>query len=389
MGKILGIDIARFTNVAALESRGSKPFYFSNTPQGFQALLSWSEMQGVTGYCMEPTGHYHQPLATWLSRKGKPVLLASCKSVKSEAEAIGRTRLKSDEFDARMLAGIGADPRKVIEYKEQPDKFLQLRQLSELYRRVTAERQTAFNRLHRAIDLTWPELKDILKLNQVGAIKFLSLFPSPASVLRVDEETFGQMLKGMFGYRTTPERKAALYASAQAQFANDSQLLAGGEVADLVRLINRTREQLLELKAQMRAAILRIEYGHLLLTIPAMGEVCISALLGELGDLRAYNHKAQVLKMAGLNLIVKSSGKKIGRARISRQGRTQVRFLLFRAAVNCARKNSPLYPYFASKGTGNKAITACSRKLLRIAFAVARDGQPFCAERLRTAERSE
>lgn len=389
MGKILGIDIARFTNVAALESRGSKPFYFSNTPQGFQALLSWSEMQGVTGYCMEPTGHYHQPLATWLSRKGKPVLLASCKSVKSEAEAIGRTRLKSDEFDARMLAGIGADPRKVIEYKEQPDKFLQLRQLSELYRRVTAERQTAFNRLHRAIDLTWPELKDILKLNQVGAIKFLSLFPSPASVLRVDEETFGQMLKGMFGYRTTPERKAALYTSAQAQCANDSQLLAGGEVADLVRLINRTREQLLELKAQMRAAILRIEYGHLLLTIPAMGEVCISALLGELGDLRAYNHKAQVLKMAGLNLIVKSSGKKIGRARISRQGRTQVRFLLFRAAVNCARKNSPLYPYFASKGTGNKAITACSRKLLRIAFAVARDGQPFCAERLRTAERSE
>ncbi|PIQ27526.1 hypothetical protein COW64_07095, partial [bacterium (Candidatus Blackallbacteria) CG18_big_fil_WC_8_21_14_2_50_49_26] len=212
--------------------------------------------------------------------------------------------------------------------------------------------------------------------------------PSPASVLQLSEEAFCESLKGVFGYRGTPERKAALYASAKVQAENDSQLMTGGEVAALVRLIQRTREQLLELKAQMQAAILRIDYGHLLLDIPAMGEVCISSILGELGDLRGYSHKAQVLKMAGLNLIVKSSGKKIGRARISRQGRTQVRFLLFRAAVNCARKNSPLYPYFASKGTGNKAITACSRKLLRIAFAVARDGQPFCAERLRTAERS-
>lgn len=389
MGKILGIDIARFTNVAALESRGSKPFYFSNTPQGFQALLSWSEMQGVTGYCLEPTGHYHRPLATWLSRKGKPVYLVPCNAVKNESASLGRTRLKSDEFDARMLANIGADPRKIIRFKEQPDLYLHLRQISELYRRVTVERQTAFNRLHRAIDLTWPELKDILKIKQVGTMRFLAMFPTPSSVAALSEAEFSSRLKGVFGYRSTPARFNALYTSALNQLANGSQLLAGAEVLGLVNLVNRTRDQLTDLKEQMVKSILKIEYGHLLLTIPAMGPVCISAMLGELGDLRGYNHKAQGLKMAGLNLIVKSSGKKIGRARISRQGRTNVRFLLFRAAVNCARKNSPLYPYFASKGTGNKAITACSRKLLRIAFAVARDGQPFCAERLRTAERSE
>jgi len=388
MSKILGIDIARFTNVAALENKGTKPFYFSNTPQGFQALLSWSELQNVTGYCLEPTGHYHRPLATWLSRRGKAVYLVPCNAVKNESASLGRTRLKSDEFDARMLANIGADPRKIIEYKEQPDLYRNLRQLSELYRRVTAERQAAFNRLHRAIDLTWPELKDILKIKQVGSMRFLQMFPSPASVAALSEAEFSARLKGVFGYRSTPARFNALYTSALNQMANDSQLLAGAEVLGLVNLVNRTRDQLDDLKAQMAQAIERIEYGPLLLSIPAMGPVCIAAMLGELGDLRAYNHKAQVLKMAGLNLIEKSSGKKVGRARISRQGRTQVRFLLFRAAVNCARKNSPFYPYFSSKGTGNKAITACSRKLLRIAFAVARDGQPFCAERLRTAERS-
>ena len=53
--------------------------------------------------------------------------------------------------------------------------------------------------------------------------------------------------------------------------------------------------------AAQGAALEKVPYAELLLTVPQLGSVTVATILGETGDLRHYKNAEMVIKMAGYN----------------------------------------------------------------------------------------
>ena len=120
----------------------------------------------------------------------------------------------------------------------------------------------------------------------------------------------------------------------------------------------------------------------LLRSIPGIGPVCAEAILSETGGFFRFERVAEAVAFVGLSPMERSSGTSVrGRSRISKQGNSRLRHLLFMPAMS-ARRHNPLVAALAqrltAKGKAKKAILcACMRKLLHIAYGVLKHNQPF------------
>ena len=142
-----------------------------------------------------------------------------------------------------------------------------------------------------------------------------------------------------------------------------------------------TREKLHAVENEMEKQLEQVPYAENLLSIPGLGTVTVAVVIGELGDLRAYQTAEQILKMAGLDLIENSSGKKKGKRRISRRGRSYLRQVLYMAALTLGTCSAPFAERRRSmleKGKAKKqAAVANARALLRTIHALVRDRTYF------------
>lgn len=119
--------------------------------------------------------------------------------------------------------------------------------------------------------------------------------------------------------------------------------------------------------------------ARLLKTIPGVGPVTalvLIALLPELG----YLSRRQIAALVGLAPMNRESGRFKGHRKIM-AGRGEIRRVLYMAALTATRSNpllNSLYNRLVDKGKPPKvAITACMRKLLVTANAIARDNKPW------------
>lgn len=386
---IVGIDIAKHKHVAAvLEGRASKPFAIPNTREGFDAFEAWLDRQAagrpvVLG--MEPTGHYGKPLEEWLLARGYELRMVPGVLTKRAKDLLDGLPLKTDEKDARVIAEL---VRQNIGRAVRPDSaaFETLRYLAELHRRLGEERASLLNRLHRLLDLLFPELpRFFCELNCATALALLEVAPTPKDVLSLG-------LDGLIALLTKAGRGRRCQSKAEAILEAARKSIGCSRGAEALRLdLELLLPRLRALNAQrrlvedrMRQALRQVEYAERLLTIPGLGEVTLAALLGELGDLRNYRHTKQLVKMAGLTLVENSSGARHGRKRIAKRGRPLLRKLLYLAAIRMFAKNLPLHGLH-NKHSGNKAgsqvAVAGMRRLLAAMFGIVRDGVSFSQEK--------
>lgn len=118
--------------------------------------------------------------------------------------------------------------------------------------------------------------------------------------------------------------------------------------------------------------------GTCLLTIPGVNAVTAATFLGAIGDPRAYESSAQVLKMAGLSLVERSSGLLKGKERISKRGRPVLRRHAFLFALRGVRTGAMYHAEFQKLLANNggkkmSAVTAFSRKGLKLMFRIAKE----------------
>ena len=144
-----------------------------------------------------------------------------------------------------------------------------------------------------------------------------------------------------------------------------------------------------EIAALSRAAESRIaadaelaRQAMLLRSIPGLGARAVAVILGELPDLRSFEHHKQAASFVGIAPSENSSGAKIqASGAISRVGNSLVRSTLFLCALS-ARRHNPTCRSFADRlaenGKPKKVIlVAVAKKLLTIAHAVVKRGEPY------------
>jgi transposase len=172
--------------------------------------------------------------------------------------------------------------------------------------------------------------------------------------------------------------------------AEVNRLKSGALSADATASVERTIAFLEAEIATISAAAARLiaadpelaRQAELLRSIPGLGPRAVAVLLGELPDLRRFEHAKKVAAFVGIAPSESSSGtRQPGSATISRIGNPLVRSTLVLCALS-ARRANPILKLFADRlaaaGKPPKVIlVAVAKKLLVLAYGVIKHGKPF------------
>lgn len=126
----------------------------------------------------------------------------------------------------------------------------------------------------------------------------------------------------------------------------------------------------------------------LLKSIPGIGDIVASIILGEIGDIDRFSNTKQLIAFSGIDPAVKQSGNFVGtKNKVTKRGSTFLRHALYIAATTSVRKESKgkqvnpvIYEYYQRKTetkAKKQALGAVMNKLLRIIFSVLKNKQPF------------
>lgn len=148
------------------------------------------------------------------------------------------------------------------------------------------------------------------------------------------------------------------------------------------------------LETRMAEVLQGLPEAECLLTIPGVGPVSAAVFLGLVGDPQAYESSAQVLKLAGLSLVERSSGVQKGQVHLSKRGKPSLRRQMFMLALAAVRGDGIYHQRFqnrlARKGNAKRSIlVALSRDMLCLMFSIAKERRHYSAQPPQRSARAE
>lgn len=390
---VVGIDIGKRSHVARAILPNTtivRPLHFENNRAGFEKLQEYMANWQRAAQCsetvvgMESTGHYGENLAYWLTGRGTRVVQVNALHVKRTKETFDNSPGKADPKDAALVADLVSQGKYLGFIMPQGD-IAELRQLVNLRQRLVTDRTARLNLLHATLDRVFPEFTTVFN-DPLGktARYILGHFPLPAELLRFSATELCKLLQEKCDKSLSLKKVEGLLAAAAGSVA----IAAGSNGARLALCETLTMVQHLaavvdRLEDDIARLVAKIAESRWLMSLRGVGPITAAVILAETGGLECYDRAASVLKLAGLNLYEISSGQSHGARRISRRGRSLLRQTLYLAALQHTHRGAPLYEFYArlvEKGKPKvKALIAVACKLVRVLFALVRDGRDFVA----------
>ncbi|HSB73057.1 MAG TPA: IS110 family transposase [Candidatus Methylomirabilis sp.] len=364
---LVGLDIAQAEHVAQFRHAHTRvvvpTLTIPNTTRGFAQL--WARIQQAqraTGcrevVCgLEPTGTYHQAVATFLEAQGADVVLLSSSVAYWHRRMQDGTWDKNDRKDAANCAEL-LEEGKVLFYSRPDGPLAELRRLVRCLRRARTELAACKARWRTTLRPTLGPMGEPLP-NRLRA-------ELPA-VLQAWE-------------RAAPGRPAVA----------KGRLPLGLTTAcvDLGAQVEAVQARIAALEQACTPVAERLPAYALLRTIPGVGPTVGAILLAEIGDVTWFTKFSQLRKLAGLDIVRVQSGQFAGQWRISKCGRGLLRWALYQAAMGVSRTATGRARLAALKAkrqgdryAGFKAIVELAAKLLRVVWGVWRSGTPYDPQR--------
>ena len=391
----VGVDSGKFEHALVVRTRDgadSKPFAFKTTRTGFEGAVAFirktardvapeDSKQILVG--IEFAGSYGFTFAHYLHAQGFDVVSVLAAHTKRQKEITHNQALKTDAKDALAIVDLVSQGQ-FVSFPFLHTAYADLRYLVSAREHVSVLRSGAVTRFKAVLEVVFPEYERIFR-NFEGktALAVLKEYPGPEALLAAPRRKVMRLLKETSRNHLGAERYEELVAAARTTLAlPGAQLVLRDEIPLIIERIELFSAQLETLRERMVRALDETPEAPYLLTIPGVQPVTAASFLGSIGDPKAYDSSAQVLKMAGLSLVERSSGLLKGRQRISKRGRPTLRRQAFMFALRSVRKGGIYHAEFEKllENNGGKkmsAITAISRKSLKLMFRVAREQRPF------------
>lgn len=396
---VVGIDIAKELHVAgAVNYRGRElghSLKFRNDADGFERLLRWVEqlkqrynlMEVIYG--IESTGHYGTALAQWLHTRGLEVVQVNPLTTKRNKENRDNRPSKNDEKDAIVIADtVSRGYYSTINQLESP--FRKLQCLVNEHEVLKGDLAALGNRLQMLVDQVFPELftKVFKQWDTPRAIATLRAFPLPADIRSFSIEAIldGWRSAGMAraGGTRGNEAAAKLLAAARASVGvTDIGPELKAHIHRVLDQIEALHEHVAAVEREIDRQLEAVpnEVKHPMQAV-GLSPLLTAVILANAGDLRGYQHGAQLMAHAGLNLCERRSGKHQGQVVLSKRGRRQLRKYLFLAMLNLVSHSGPFRSWHehnvkVRKMKGMRSILKLIGKLSRILVALARKAEPF------------
>lgn len=361
-----------------------KPFPFYNSNKSFNQL--WTKIcqfkrdhkleEVVVGF--ESTGPYAEPLFHFLRKKDVKLVQVNPMHTKRVKELSGNSPNKTDKKDPRVIADV-ISLGHALTLVVPKGAAAHLRRLTQARERALKQRTATINQLQHLIFVIFPEFLSIMKnITTKTAAYLIKHHPNAESISSVGIEGLFTIMKkisrGKLGRQRAEELIRAAKHSVGICEGKESILI---EIEHLNRKIENESHFIDHLETQMADYIKSIPYSGSIMSIRGIGIVTAAGLIGEVGDFKQFDTVSEILKLAGLDLFEISSGKHQGRHHISKRGRSLMRKLLFFAAINAVKTKGIMHQHYKKMQQRGmvkiKALTAISRKLLMIIFALTRD----------------
>ena len=398
---IVGIDAAKEKHNAFFGNACGKTLFknlvFDNTLEGFEKLLAYVDRIKVqysmtkVVFGIEPTANYHKPLAEHLIKCGYMVVLVGGVAVKNNRPLLDGRWDKHDVKDAANVADL-ISQGKCLFYEYPLMTIRNVRVLNALKRRLKRREHGLSTCIrNHLIAQYFPELDQLY---------------GPAETLQVVRECLDPSVIAGMEYddfcRTVAPGKMTLAKGRRVgkiwRIAVDSVGGTMGEAASfeaqvMVDSLKQIRQAIKSVEDKLEEACLVFPEYTYLLSIPGFGPDISAKVLGAIGNPRRFTNAKQVLKMAGLDLCASRSGKGSNSAIpvISKQGKADLRYGLYQAALIASLKNKDFIDYFTNKlkgrakekGIGTKMRVKLAAKLLVIAWTLMKKQERFDPKRLR------
>jgi len=389
---VVGVDIGRERHTAVgltPDGRRYGHFDFSNNGEGFRKLLNevmkWKVESGMERvlFGIEPSGHYWLTLAHFLRKNGYEFFTVHPFAQKRMRDIEDNSPLKSDKKDAYIIADLlmqGKCIRGVI-----PEGiYAELSKLMVFRRKLVKEMVGLKNYITSAVELVFPEIFLVFKsLWTKTAIYFLKNYLPLERVKKIGFETLyfelRRVSRGKIGVVEVVQKLKSL-AETSVGLKDGADIMVE-ELRFYIRRLEEVMEAINKVERRIKSLVKSVEEAEFLLSIKGVGYLTVAAFLGFTNGLRDFHSSDEVLKFMGLNLFFKQSGKRKGKAHISKRGNRILREAMFLAGLRQAKKNSPLYNYYLrlnKKGKPRMVILiAVTRKLVRIMFKIVKNKTHF------------
>lgn len=384
--RYFAIDIGAEHHVAAAVDEDEqvllRPLRFAEDADGYRRLREALGTPDDVLVGMEATGHYWQNLFAFLVGEGfRLVLINPLRTRRFAEEDLQRT--KTDAIDAlgiaRFLRQKRPDPVAV------PDEATQeLRELVRLRDQLVAQVQEQVNRLHRLVDLGFPEFTRFV--SDLGGPLATTLLQRCPTARQFASERPRRLAKLVYaGHNTVGDELAeALIATAKRSVGAHHGDAYQIQVRYACEQLELLRRQLRQISRDIDGLIERHELGALLVTIPGIGPTTAARVLAEAGDLSQFRDGNALASYVGLVPGLRHSGKSTPtRAALAPMGNARLRRGLYMPTLRAVRSNPWLrafYERLVAAGKPKKlALVAAARKLLLAIFSVVKNRRAFVA----------
>jgi len=138
-------------------------------------------------------------------------------------------------------------------------------------------------------------------------------------------------------------------------------------LGSLISMYEYTAQEISKLEKALRQQAKEDKNEKLYRSVPGVGFISARVLSNELGDLSQFSSAKKLSRFVGLTPSEHSSGDKVCRGRISRQGSARLRSILNQISWVAIKYDANLMSFYTKlkiRCGGKKAIVAVSRKLL-------------------------
>ena len=394
---------------------GKETYRFSNSARGLEELIERSEATGASAgfgeavFGMEPTGHYWLNLAIHLEALGMTVVTVNQNHTKKVEEVVDGSQRKDDNKDPEGIGILMALGDWSPFYRPE-GVYAEIRKAYRLLEGCTENTTRYTNQLHGYLDKHLPGYESCFGKDKgitcglsLAVLKKASL---PEDILDLGTDGILGIWKeaGLRGTRHRAEEIVAAVRDGMGYAITDGAEAGRLELTCIVRSLELAIALEDDAGLEVRRLVVKIPGALRLLRIKGISYRTVGGFFAIVGDLgKRFSNAKQLVKLAGLNVVVRSSGKHKGEAHISKRGCPELRTALYQV-LTALLKNTPAFKplrYYYMKRADNplnafKANVAMCNKLLRIFYAMVIHDEDFDPEKMlgdvkrtdRTAESS-
>ena len=386
----VGIDVSKGKSTITIRRPGDvvimPPCDIRHTQSSINALIEQiRSLDGETKVCMEHTGRYYEPVATWLSDAGIFVSAVNPILIREFGDDSLRTP-KTDKADSKKIARYTLDRWANLKQYGSMDKTRNLlKTMNRQFGFYMAQKTAMKNNLIALLDQTYPGANDFFDspARSDGSQKWVDFVYTYWHVDCVRCKSLSAFT-GHYqnwckrkGYNFNAEKAEKVYQASCdliAVFPKDdnTKML----IRQAVAMLNTASETVESLRLKMDEAASTLPEYPVVMAMNGVGPTLGPQLMAEIGDVTRFTHRGALTAFAGVDPGKNDSGKHIQKSvPTTKKGSPYLRKTLFQIMDGLIKRSpidDPVYAFMDKKRTQGKPyyvyMTAGANKFLRIYY---------------------